>query len=246
VSDPLRDQLDRDGYAIVEGLFGPDEVAEIRAGFERLLGRARDLRGTTALDDALFVVDPDPWRLRRVVWCGGADPVLDRFGQDPRLVSLARRVLGATDLVQIIDQAHFKLPGDEVAFPWHQDALHRRYGTPAWTDLDGRGSFVEIAVAIDDMTSGNGPLRVVPGSHRLGYVPVDADGTLPEGTFDPRDAVDLDLPAGSAAVFGPFVIHGSEPNRSTSPRRLFLNGFALPGANRRSYPGCGLGRPVHG
>jgi ectoine hydroxylase-related dioxygenase (phytanoyl-CoA dioxygenase family) len=244
--DPLKAALDRDGYAVVPDVFTPDEVDELRAGFERLIGLARTLPGTSDVGGARFVMQAQPFRLHRVVWCGGADPALERYGRDPRLARIAARALGRTDLVQIIHQAHFKLPGDEVTFPWHQDAVHRRYGTPEWTDVDGRGSFVEIAVAVDDATAGNGPLRVVPGTHRLGWVGVDpVTGEPPAGTFDPADAVDVELKAGSAAVFGPFLVHGSEANRSAVARRLFLNGFAVAGANGRVYPGCGLGRPVH-
>jgi hypothetical protein len=45
-------------------------------------------------------------------------------------------------------------------------------------------------------------------------------------------------------VFGPFTIHRSLPNRSSTPRRIFINGFASPGANSRVYPGEGAGRTV--
>ena len=50
--------------------------------------------------------------------------------------------------------------------------------------------------------------------------------------------------AGSVLVFGPYAIHRSLPNRSAVPRRVFINGYASPGANARVYPGEGAGRTL--
>ena len=50
---------------------------------------------------------------------------------------------------------------------------------------------------------------------------------------------------GDVAFFHPYSIHGSEPNISQGPRRVFINGFAYPGANQKKYPGHGAGRTVY-
>ena len=145
-------------------------------------------------------------RIQEILWCGAAEPVLSELGSDPRLIAIAAQVLGSDTVEQLINQAHFKFPGDGVRFAWHQDSVHRRYGTPFWRDVNGRGSFVEIATAVDRMTEENGPLGFIEGTGSAGH------------------------------------IHGSEPNRGVHPRRLFLNGFAYPGANKRVYPGDGAGQ----
>jgi ectoine hydroxylase-related dioxygenase (phytanoyl-CoA dioxygenase family) len=49
---------------------------------------------------------------------------------------------------------------------------------------------------------------------------------------------------GSVLLLGPYTVHGSKPNRSKNARRVFINGYAYPGANRRVYPGKGAGRKV--
>jgi hypothetical protein len=239
--DDIRRSLDRDGFAVVRGLIPPDEIRAISEAFERLVARARALPGTADVDGTRFVVDKDPFRIHRVVWCGGVEPILGRYGGDPRFVRLAVQALGTDTVVQLIQQAHFKLPGDEVAFAWHQDASNRRYGTDLFTDVDGRGSFVQIALAVDPMGPENGGLAFVPGSQRLGFVADVETGALPPGIVDPAQAVSPELAPGDVALFGPFTLHGSEPNRSAIARRLFLQGYAAPGANRRVYPGCGTG-----
>ncbi len=240
----MRSDLERDGFAIVRGVADPTEVAAMEAAFDDLVAIARTLPGETDWSGSRFVLTADPFRLRRVVWCGGASPTLAAWGHDPRILGLAADALDSPDLVQLIQQAHVKLPGDEVDFDWHQDASNRRWGTDQWTDVNGRGSFVQIALAVDPMGPDNGGLRMMPGTHRLGFV---AD--LRTGVVAPHHlagtVVDVVLDPGDAVVFGPFVIHGSGPNQGTIPRRLFLQGYALPGANHRVYPGCGLGVARH-
>ncbi|MEO0601414.1 MAG: phytanoyl-CoA dioxygenase family protein [Myxococcota bacterium] len=230
--------LAEQGYAVARGVLSGDDVEAIAEAFAGLADLARSLPGTCDVRGSRFVLDADPFRLRRIVWCGGAAPVLGRYGEDPRILRLAATALGRPDLVQIIQQAHYKLPGDGVDFAWHQDASNRRYGRE-FDDVDGRGAFVQVVVAVDAMDADNGGLQVIPGSHRAGFLADPDTGALPP--VNPDDAVAPSLEPGDALLFGPFLVHGSAPNHSTRPRRLFIQGYAAPGANRRVYPGCGTG-----
>jgi hypothetical protein len=228
-----------DGFRVLRGVLSADEVASIAAGFDRLEALARSLGGPTDVGGARFVMQASPFRLDRVVWCGGAVPELLPWGADPRFVDLACEVLGGDHVAQILQQAHFKLPGDGVAFGWHQDASNRRYGTPQWRDPGG-GGFVQVLIAVDAAGPDNGGLSVIPGSHLLGFVADVESGALPP-VFDPDAAVTPTLEPGDVLVFGPFLIHGSAPNRGLGPRRTLIQGYATPGANGRVYAGCGLG-----
>ncbi|MFQ5768094.1 MAG: phytanoyl-CoA dioxygenase family protein, partial [Acidobacteriota bacterium] len=136
-----------------------------------------------------------------------------------------------------------KLPGDGLEFPWHQDSTHRRFGSPLWSDINGRGSFVQTLTALDDMTRENGTLELIAGSHRLGHLGWLETQPLPDHLA--ASAVPAIMAAGSVLLFGPYTIHSSRPNRSAGSRRAFINGYAHPGANRRVYPGRGAGRLLH-
>ena len=233
------------GYVLIPDVFSTTEIATLREAFDRLEQRARALRETTDTDGARFVLDPvgeKDVRIHRVVWCGGVESPLLRSGEDPRLLCRAAQLLGSRDVTQLINQAHFKLPGDEVSFPWHQDSSHRRYGTPEWRDVNGRGSYVQTVIAIDDVTPENGPLRFLPGSARLGHLGLAPDGSLPEVADELGEPIAPTMKAGSLVMFGPYTLHASSPNRSTAARRILINGYAYPGANSRVYPGCGTGR----
>lgn len=217
----------------------------LQQAFEDLLVQARSLPETNPehLHQAHFVRDWRPFRLHRVVWAGAANRSLAALGADPRFLALAAAALGTSAMDQLIQQAHFKLPGDGVAFAWHQDASNRRYGSPLWNDTNGKGSFAQIAVAVDPMGAHNGGLQVLPGSHRAGFVADPRTGAIPPQHLKLDQAVHLELAPGDGALFGPFLIHGSGPNTGTGSRRLFLQGYACQGANRRRYPGAGLGIP---
>ena len=237
------------GFVVVPDVFTAAELDTMRAAFERLQEAASELDAPAMVRGSQFVVErvrengSSRVRIDRIVWCGAAEPVLSAFGRDRRLVRLAAQLLGAGEMSQLINQAHFKLPGDGVAFPWHQDSTHRRYGRDEWKDLNGRGSYVQTIIAVDDVTEDNGPLEFLPGSCLRGHLDLPPDGALPHD-LDPSRAVAATMRAGSVLLFGPYTIHRSLPNRSDHPRRVFINGFAYPGANSRVYPGDGAGRMV--
>lgn len=230
------------GFLVLPSFFSAADVLTMRRCFARLERRARRLEGTRTVDGSLFVVDRrnDLVRIERIVWCGAAEPALAELGRTPALVRTMAQLLEAPVVDQLINQAHVKRPGDEVAFSYHQDSYHRRYGTPLFQDVNGRGSFVQALTAVDPMGPDNGGLWLIPESHRLGHIPT-LDGRLAAGSFDEKSAVPVVLEPGDTLLLNPFTIHGSDCNRGGHPRRLFINGFCCPDANRREYHGAGTG-----
>lgn len=243
-----------DGYLIVESLFSRDEVAAMADAAERLRARGRELAADLpASDDAaaerkvehagsqfVFSGSNGSSRLLRVVWAGGCEPDFLACGRDPRLTAIVAQLLGSPSAVHLLNQLHAKYPNDGLEFEPHQDSEHRRYGTAEWRDVDGRGSYVQTVVAIDDSTPDNGPLVFYPRSGRRGHL----DPAAVRRRYCDRPGIPALLAAGSAAFFGPYVVHRSAENRGAAPRRIAINGFALPGANSRPYFGAGTGVPV--
>jgi ectoine hydroxylase-related dioxygenase (phytanoyl-CoA dioxygenase family) len=241
-----------DGYLILEGLFSREEVQEMAAAAERLRAVGRELAedlsatgdGDTKVEHAgsqfIFGGSNGSTRLLRVVWAGGCEPAFLDCGRDPRLTSVVGQLLGSSTAFHLLNQLHAKYPNDGLEFEPHQDSEHRRYGTPEWNDVDGRGSYIQTVVAIDDSTPENGPLVFYPRSGQRGHL----DPAEVRRHYQSRPGVPALLKAGSAAFFGPYVVHRSAENQGTAPRRIAINGFALPGANSRSYFGAGTGVPV--
>jgi phytanoyl-CoA hydroxylase len=78
-----------------------------------------------------------------------------------------------------------------------------------------------------NMRLDNGPLHVIPGSHRFGHIHhVDTPSHLglpADWSFD--DSVCIDGDAGDSIIFHVHTIHGSPPNRSDHPRATFINRY---------------------
>lgn len=246
-----------DGFLIIEGLCSRDEVAALAEASERVRAVGREIGeglpasgepGETKIEHAgsQFVFSPGESgsrRLLRVVWAGGCEPALMAAGRDVRLTSVVGQLFGSAPgdtAAHLLNQLHAKYPNDGLEFEPHQDSEHRRYGTPEWRDVNGRGSYVQAVVAIDDTTEENGPLIFYPGTGRNGHL----DPASVRRRFKGRPGVPALLKAGSAAFFGPYVVHRSAENRGANPRRILINGFAFPGANSRDYFGSGTGVPV--
>ena len=189
--------------------------------------------------------------VKRVVWAGGSQPYLLQIGEDRRLTSPCAQLLGSQDMQQLLSQAHFKRPGDGVVFGWHQDIQHRDKQDGRWKDVNGQGSFVQTLIVMDEMTPESGPLQFAPGSPKWGRVDFgnhDYDDPAYKPKQPPQfcvdDVITLNAKPGDTLFFGPYTAHASFENTTNSYRRVFINGYAYPGANSRQYPGEGSGRMI--
>ncbi len=200
-----REQLDADGFAFMRGALAPDVVAGALAEWERVT-RAH------ATDDALLSGESGPTY--------GARNLLDLW---PRVVELARVPAVRDGLAEVLGRGagvvrvlYFdKPPGHSWALPWHKDyslAVKAHGGTSVFTKptmkagvphvlapKDVLDRMLTLRVHLDDMTPDNGPLRVVPGSHRA-YHQIDDE---------PRDAVSLHCATGDVLLMRPLLTHAS-------------------------------------
>ena len=241
------------GWITRRALFDGDEVRRMRECFDALERLAETLPGTGLAEGSHFVLGSHREQkvIKRVVWAGGSQPYLLAIGEDRRLTVPSSQLLGSREMQQLLSQAHFKRPGDGVIFGWHQDIQHRDKGAGTWRDMNGTGSFVQTLIVIDEMTPESGPLQFIPGSSKWGRVDFgDHDYDKPDAVlkrppqFREEDAVTITAEPGDTLFFGPYTAHASFENRTQSYRRVFINGYAYPGANRRVYPGDGAGRTV--
>jgi ectoine hydroxylase-related dioxygenase (phytanoyl-CoA dioxygenase family) len=224
------------GFAVVRRVFGAEDVAALRAAFDRHWAEGM-ARGASWRHGNLFYRLGEDAHLGRVLrlvqWPSYVDPVLARYRTDPRLLATVAPLIGR-DLKQIINQLHWKPPGSAAAeFAYHQDVRFRRPRT-AFRNLPE--SYVQTGIAVDRHAAANGAMRVYPGSHRLGEVEIpvlgssvmDAamvDESLRRLGLDPARLVDLELEPGDVALWNVLTIHGSGRNATSGDRRFYLNGY---------------------
>ena len=113
-----------------------------------------------------------------------------------------------------------KNPSDGSAVEWHQDWAFYPH-----TNDD----LLEVGIALDDMTAENGALMVIPGSHTGKTWDHHQDGLFVGAITDPAfrsdGAVPVTVKAGGITLHHVRMVHGSKPNRSEKPRRMFFIGF---------------------
>ena len=112
-----------------------------------------------------------------------------------------------------------KLPGGNTAVKWHQDFPF----TPHSND-----DLITALLMLDEVTDQNGPLQVLPGSHRgelydLWHKGVFT-GAIDEQVADQcmRNARVCTGSAGSVCLMHTRLLHGSAANFSDKPRTLFI------------------------
>jgi len=75
---------------------------------------------------------------------------------------------------------------------------------------------VAIRIHLDESSLANGPLRVIPGSHRVGKLTEAEIATLVASS----DQVDLSLQQGSILLMRPLLLHASSPAANPAHRRV--------------------------
>jgi len=199
------------GFVVPRWRLPAQRVGEMGAALDRLIAENPRVR-------------PEHLVLR---WGGGADalPTHARFlawALDPAILDVVEGVLGP-DIILWGAHVFCKPAGTGLEVPWHQDG--------AYWPIRPLASCT-VWVAIDDSSTENGCLRVVPGSHRARTEfhhrtderpHLAIDRVVTEGQFDEASAEDVVLKAGQMSLHDVFMIHGSRPNRS--PRRRA--GFAI-------------------
>ncbi|MGH7130738.1 MAG: phytanoyl-CoA dioxygenase family protein [Phycisphaerales bacterium] len=220
-------EFGRDGYFCWERLLSDESVAMLRALAEPLLARHADGRG------------------------GVRGPL----GIEPRLCAAldfepVAQVVGAvgSGRAKLVRSILFdKTPDANWLVPWHQDvaiAVRERReadGFGPWSVKDGLvhcqppvevlESMFTLRLHLDPCGPENGPLRVIPGSHRHGIT--DADITEAQRT----NAVECTTPAGGAVLMRPLTLHASPKASSPAHRRVLHLEFAtcdLPGGLERA------------
>ena len=171
---------------------------ELRDATDRLF----ELEGESAGSE--FKQEPGCRRLANLVNKGD---VFRRVVVEPRLLRLMELVLGSEFKLSSLN-ARSAEPHNGLRQPLHADM---------GAIPDEHGYWVCNSVwLLDDFTYENGPLRVVPGSHRWRRLPQDE---LSDLTIAHPDEQVVTAPAGSLIVMNAHLWHGGMENRTAFPRR---------------------------
>jgi ectoine hydroxylase-related dioxygenase (phytanoyl-CoA dioxygenase family) len=190
-ADP-RTALERDGYAVLEGVIDADMVQELLETVDRVMVDAAIPFGTNAFLGL---------RTRRIFNLLARDPVFARVPLHPTVLPVVEQVLDEQCLLSSLTAIEMN-PGQD-AQPLHCDdgsiALPRPHPTVLCVAL----------WALTDFDHANGATRLVRGSHRRDRRPAKGER---------EEYVEAEMPAGSVLLYDGSLWHGGGANVSDERR----------------------------
>lgn len=213
------EQYRREGYVAVEGVYSPAEVEELRRVTDEFVEKSREVTEHTEVYDLEPGHSPEHPRLRRLKNPIQQHEVYDRCMRQDGMLDIVAQLIGPAIRHQ---NTKLNLKSGEFgsAVEWHQDIAFYPH-----TNED----VLAVGVCLDDMTVENGALMVIPRSHQGPLWDHHENGhfvgAITDSRFSPEGGVPLEVKAGGITLHHARAIHGSMPNRSNRPRRLFLMEF---------------------
>jgi len=154
-----------------------------------------------------------------------------RVARHERMMRIAQAILGKR-AIPFRATLFEKLPTSNWLVAWHQDTalpLTQRKDYSGWgpwsvkdgvtyahAPADALEQVLALRLHLDDSTTENGPLRILPGTQTQGVLTDDQIHALAES----RPAVDCLMLVGGVVAMKPLVIHASSKSLAEMPRRV--------------------------
>ena len=220
-------QYQSDGYVVVEDALSPETVDRVKSRLREYTHGEREVEEFQSQNEPAVergevdVEDPgDAVRKFEGLGMVESDEVFRDVAENDTVVSVASQLLGP-DLKLLRSAAMFKPPevGSEKGF--HQDAAYYPI-----QPMD----HVTVWIALDEATTENGCMNVVPGAHKgglLGHeaVDYDTDIVIADRDFTCDDAVPVPMEPGDALFTHCLVPHYTVPNTTDQWRRALIMSY---------------------
>jgi ectoine hydroxylase-related dioxygenase (phytanoyl-CoA dioxygenase family) len=218
--------LRRDGFLLVKGLSSIEEIASLRAPFDRLFSERRgwnagDLFDMVERDDA-----QQELALPQLVRPSKYEPLLRQSKLASSARTIAEQILGSK-LENDLEHAIYKPPVSGAATPWHQDDAFHRKGS-------GVPESISIWMPLQDVTLENGCMQYIRGSnlgplypHRSPRNDPRIHGLETVSIPDLTNCVAVPVRAGDAVIHLSRTLHSAGVNYSDQPRRAYVLGFSV-------------------
>jgi ectoine hydroxylase-related dioxygenase (phytanoyl-CoA dioxygenase family) len=218
----------RDGVLVVEDAVTPEQLAALRRTFEAWVEDSRQHDqdyGETLDGRKRFDLQPghsaETPGLRRVQSPEEVSDVFASVMRSARTVEIVGDLIGP-NLRFHHGKVNSKLPGTATKVLFHQD-----FNFQPMTNDD----IITCLLFIDEVTLENGPLEVVPGSHKGTLYTHWHGGRFTGAVADSvmEEQGDKVVPcigkAGSVCLMHSSLLHGSAPNLSDSSRTLYITTY---------------------
>jgi ectoine hydroxylase-related dioxygenase (phytanoyl-CoA dioxygenase family) len=222
----IAQQFHQDGFAIVRGLFSPDELAALESHLQEHIQTVvpRLKPGEVYYEDApgkpiksIFFLDRDV-------------PCFRQLMGDPRLLEIMQAIYAGANVIQESVMFFGKAARVGSVTPPHQDNAFQCWQPP---------EALTATLALDESTPDNGVLICQKGSHKAGLLPHRPSGVMgfSQTLIEPLDTVaypevQLCMKPGDVSLHHINTVHRSGPNRTDRSRRQFGIGYRASRAQR--------------
>lgn len=200
------------GFVILKKVFSEDALAPIRKLTDEIISY-----GELHLED--------PFRKFYLGHRTDQGALHDLYQKHPEFQDLVKNESILNKLTEVFGQdicmyencLVYKPKGKRNAVPWHQDFISRPHEPIkyiSWT-------------ALDDVRIENGAMKVIPGSHKFGFLKwfrVKGEthhDRIDLSQIDESKAIYAELNAGDVLIFNQLLVHSSDECNSEKPRRAF-------------------------
>ena len=218
LTDAQRAAYDRDGVIVVPDVFTPAEIDELRRVTDEFVCNSARVTANDEvydLEDTHSAAEP---RVRRLKAPHNIHPAYFRASRNDNVVAILKDLWGSVRFDT--GKLNMKSAGYGAPVEWHQDWAFYPH-----TNDD----LAAVGIMLDDVDLDNGPMMVVPGSHKGPIYDHHGPNGRFCGAMEPaRCDIDLSraLPclgrAGSVTVHHVRAVHGSATNFSGRERRFLL------------------------
>ncbi|MFC7690860.1 extracellular solute-binding protein [Paeniroseomonas aquatica] len=178
LTEAQKAEYDRVGAIVVPDVLSAAELAELRRVTDGFVDRARQVAAHDAIYDLEDSHTPAMPRVRRIKSPHLHDPAYAALMTHPKIVAVLQDLWGP-DIRFDTAKLNMKSAGFGAAVEWHQDWAFYPH-----TNDD----LAAVGVMMDDMEPANGPLLIIPGSHKGPVHDHHAEGRFC-GAMDPTKGI---------------------------------------------------------
>ncbi|MBF9002330.1 phytanoyl-CoA dioxygenase family protein [Vibrio nitrifigilis] len=224
------EQYQKNGFLVVENVLTPEEIASLQQDFDQWVQDSRQHEqpwGETLDGRARFDIESDHSAehpsLRRVTSPTDISDAYRNMALTSKVAKIAGQLVGSQGARLHHSKINSKLPHTATEVKWHQDFPF----TPHSND-----DLVTCLIMISDVTAENGPLQVIPGSHKGPlfshwnddqFTGVISDDVEKEHCQNPISCAGV---SGSVCFMHTRLLHASSPNNTDDPRTLYICVYA--------------------
>ncbi len=209
---------DDNGYLMVEDVVTPAQLNKLQDITRDLIDASRQVSESNDAYDLDEGHSAETPRLSRIKLPHRLHPYFDEILKNSGVTEVLRDLLGDSATL-LTAKLNTKPPAGGAAVEWHQDWAFYPH-----TNDD----LLAFGLMLDDVSLENGPLQVIPRSHKGPVLSHHNKGVFC-GAIDPEDPdfkgeeiVTLTGKAGSMTVHHARTLHGSAPNLSDRPRLILF------------------------